>query len=172
MMKSTCCKTATQISSVATCWTFDSGNSIAIPQRYASAKRPLRFKNNRTKGHSIDDNFIPPGRASRSETRTVVSVTLPPTEHVQSVRHHPTRHTPQRAYARKSSRLTKRLSSTTAVTGVAAIDLFSGKRWTATPVHRIVLLLYWALGMRTQNIFPDEPYPRSGSSTSLSAVIA
>jgi hypothetical protein len=27
---------------------------------------------------------------------------------------------------------------TTAVTGVAAIDLFGEKRWTATPVHRIV----------------------------------
>ena len=30
---------------------------------------------------------------------------------------------------------------TTAVTGVAAIDLFSGKRWTATPVHRLVRIL-------------------------------
>ena len=27
---------------------------------------------------------------------------------------------------------------TAAVTGVAAIDLFSEKRWSATPVHRIV----------------------------------
>jgi len=94
---------------------------------HASAPRQLQWKNNWAAGHLVVCDSVPQGRASRSETRTDGPVTSKPTVRHDAARWQSSGHAPHRAYVRKSSRLTKRLSSTTAITRLRRVTLFSVK---------------------------------------------
>ena len=127
-MKTTCGKKTTRESSFQEPLFSDHEKTSGSTHSPASAKRKLRFKKKRAAGHSIDCDFVPQGRASRSEKRTVGPVTSKPTEHHHTGRHQLPGHAPHRAYFGNSSRLTKRLSSTTRLTGRRPKSLEDRKR--------------------------------------------
>ena len=137
-MKTTCGKKTTRESSFQEPLFSDHEKTSGSTHSPASAKRKLRFKKKRAAGHSIDCDFVPQGRASRSEKRTVLPVTSKPTEPHHPARRRSTGHAPHRAYFGNSSRLTKRLSSTTTLTRLPRASIHFENPCSATRVQRFV----------------------------------
>ena len=140
-MKTTCGKKTTRESSFQEPLFSDHEKTSGSTHSPASAKRKLRFKKKRAAGHSIDCDFVPQGRASRSEKRTVGPVTSKPTEHHHTGRHQLPGHAPHRAYFGNSSRLTKRLSSTMKISRFARLTNHVKRRPTQTRLDLFVRLL-------------------------------